>query len=152
MSVTVRPYCTVSVSVVWAESGSTTTRKKRVSARSPGCARCRRTGKRAPSARTASSIVKAAGMIDIATMPAPNPATPCTTPAARNAAKMQMCSVQIYLFERSRNSWARCRPHVRQQSALSVSGLQQWLLMAPVIGDILHQSIYNLRRLSRPFG
>jgi len=33
-----------------------------------------------------------------------------------------------------------------------VSGLQQWLLMAPVIGDILHQSIYNLRRLSRPFG
>ena len=27
-----------------------------------------------------------------------------------------------------------------------VSGPQQWLLMAPVIGDILHQSIYNLRR------
>ena len=53
------------------------------------------TGKRTPSARTASSIVKAAGMIDIATMPAPNPAKPCTTPAARNAAKMQMCSVQI---------------------------------------------------------
>ena len=24
--------------------------------------------------------------------------------------------------------------------------------MAPVIGDILHQSIYNLRRLSQPFG
>ena len=33
-----------------------------------------------------------------------------------------------------------------------VSGPQQWLLMAPVIGDILHQSIYNLRRLSQPFG
>ena len=31
-----------------------------------------------------------------------------------------------------------------------VSGPQQWLLMAPVIGDILHQSIYNLRRLSCP--
>ena len=40
----------------------------------------------------------------------------------------------------------------RKNGAPSVSGLQQWLLMAPVIGDILHQSIYNLRRLSRPFG
>jgi len=33
-----------------------------------------------------------------------------------------------------------------------VRGREQWLLMAPVIGDILHQSIYNLRRLSKPFG
>ena len=35
---------------------------------------------------------------------------------------------------------------------LEVSVQKQWLLMAPVIGDILHQSIYNLRRLSQPFG
>ena len=42
--------------------------------------------------------------------------------------------------------------HARWRSAppcpRGVSGPQQWLLMAPVIGDILHQSIYNLRRLS----
>ena len=44
------------------------------------------------------------------------------------------------------------RPRKITKMGLRVSGLQQWLLMAPVIGDILHQSIYNLRRLSRPFG
>eukprot|EP00964_Phaeocystis_antarctica_P083203 scaffold52333_cov56-Phaeocystis_antarctica.AAC.2 len=39
---------------------------------------------------TASSIGKAAGMMDIATIPAPNPATPCTKPAARKAARTQI--------------------------------------------------------------